>query len=67
MVAANPAPVEPPPASGLSRLGDWVRHPSLGSARSLYRWALIGITVGVIAGVAPDAPVRFLSLERVRP
>jgi chloride channel protein, CIC family len=62
MVAANPAPVEPPPASGLSRLGEWVRHPSLGSARSLYRWALIGITVGVIAGVVAIALFEALAL-----
>jgi len=58
----GPAPEEGPPATGLARVKELLRHPSLGGARSLYRWALIGITVGVIAGVVAIALFAALTL-----
>ena len=57
--AAAPAA---PAASGLSALSRWIRRPDLSGARSLYRWALIGITVGVIAGFVAIAFFVTLTL-----
>ncbi|HTZ62349.1 MAG TPA: chloride channel protein [Thermoplasmata archaeon] len=47
--------------TGWSKTVGWLRHPSLGGARSLYRWALIGITVGVIAGLVAVALFEALN------
>ena len=57
---AAPAP-EPPARTGLGSFVAWVRRPDLSGARSLYRWALIGITVGVIAGLVAVAFYEALS------
>jgi chloride channel protein, CIC family len=52
----------PPQRSGLRRLLDALHWPRTGSARSLYRWALIGITVGLIAGFVAIAFYEALAL-----
>ena len=47
---------------GLRALLEWIRHPRFSGARSLYRWALIGISVGIIAGLVAVAFFDALSL-----
>jgi len=61
---STPGPTEtpPPPRNGLGAFARWVRRPDLSGARSLYRWALIGITVGVIAGLVAVAFFEALTL-----
>jgi chloride channel protein, CIC family len=49
MTTGDPPP-KAPPASGARAVLEWFRRPDMSGARSLYRWALIGITVGVISG-----------------
>ncbi|EQD51468.1 Chloride channel, voltage gated, partial [mine drainage metagenome] len=46
----------------LGRLYRWFRQPTFGGARSLYRWALIGVSVGIIAGVVAIAFFEALTL-----
>ena len=50
-----PSPPAAPPETSLGAVARWIRRPDLSGARSLYRWALIGITVGVIAGLVAIA------------
>lgn len=51
-----------PPESGWGRITHWLRRPTFGGARSLYRWALIGVSVGIIAGVVAVAFFEALTL-----
>ncbi len=60
-VAEAGGPATPPP-TGLRGLLDWLRRPWLGGARSLYRWAVIGIAVGLIAGFVAVAFYEALTL-----
>ncbi|MGI0071243.1 MAG: chloride channel protein [Thermoplasmata archaeon] len=56
---------EAPPStapSGLAEFVSWFRHPNLGGARNLYRWALIGVSVGMIAGLVAVAFYAALQL-----
>ncbi len=50
------------PPSGLLRFLDWARRPWIVGARSLYRWAIIGVTVGLIAGFVAVAFYEALQL-----
>ncbi|HTT16161.1 MAG TPA: chloride channel protein [Thermoplasmata archaeon] len=50
------------PPSELARFLDGLRRPWIGGARSLYRWAIIGITVGLIAGFVAVAFFEALQL-----
>ncbi len=62
----NPTPtaagIDPAPDSGWAVLWDRLRRPDLSGARSLYRWALIGISVGVIAGFVATAFFEALTV-----
>lgn len=55
MDSSSERPAAPPKGSGTSRARDRLRSLGLGSARSLYRWALIGILVGIVAGLTAVA------------
>ncbi len=53
---------EPSWPGDLRRVTGWFRRPTLGGARSLYRWALIGVSVGIISGVVAIAFFEALTL-----
>jgi chloride channel protein, CIC family len=62
LTLSTPAPTSASPPSGLGAVARWIRRPDLSGARSLYRWALIGVSVGVIAGFVAIAFFITLTL-----
>ncbi len=51
-----------PPLGDPGRISRWLRRLSSGGARSLYRWALIGVSVGIIAGIVAIAFFEALTV-----
>ncbi len=59
---AAPEPSAPAAPTGVARFAGWFRSTGIGS-RSLYRWALIGLCVGTIAGLVALAFYTALALS----